>query len=79
VIGRLLDHDFWSIFIGGCSDRRRDHRRYPEILQKVGRTVQLTELVKSTKISRLAIRTHFGNYTETLRACGLEGQGYGIG
>jgi hypothetical protein len=45
--------------------------------KKLGRTVQLTELVKSTKISRLAIRTHFGNYTKTLRACGLEGQGYG--
>jgi hypothetical protein len=45
--------------------------------KKLGRTVQLTELVKSTKISRRAIRTHFGNYAETLRACGLEGQGYG--
>jgi hypothetical protein len=45
--------------------------------KKLGRTVQLTELVKFTKVSRRAIRTHFGNYAETLRACGLEGQGYG--
>jgi len=45
--------------------------------KKRGRTIQLTELVKTTKINRLAIRTHFGNYTEALRACGLEGQGYG--
>jgi hypothetical protein len=45
--------------------------------KKLRRTAQLTELVKSTKISRLAIRTNFGNYTEALRACGLEGQGYG--
>ena len=48
-----------------------------KLSKKRGRTIQLTELVKSTKISRLAIRTNFGNYTEALRACGLEGQGYG--
>ncbi len=48
-----------------------------KLSKKRGRTIQLTELVKTTKISRLAIRKHFGNYAETLRACGLEGQGYG--
>lgn len=48
-----------------------------KLSKKRGRTIQFTELVRTTKVSRLAIRTHFGNYTEALRACGLEGQGYG--
>jgi hypothetical protein len=44
---------------------------------QIGHVPSFPELMKLTKVRRRAIFTHFGTYTEALRACGLEREGPG--
>ena len=46
-----------------------------ECAAQIGHVPSFPELTKLTKVRRRAIFTHFGTYTEALRACGLERSG----
>ena len=52
-----------------------------ECAERLGHVPSFPELQVTMKVSKRAVRTEFGTYTEALRACGLErrGAGYEVG
>ena len=47
--------------------------------EESGHVPTMTELLKAKRLSQHDVRKHFGVYASALHACGMQGEGSGVG